>query len=177
MSEQELIAACIKRKSWAMRQLYEQYAPAMLGLCVRYVSDRETGKDVMQEGFIRVFTHIGSYKGSGPFGGWMRRIFVTTALEHLRCNLHPGGLISLDDYREEGAEAESGIIEQLSAEEILRHISGLPGNLRLVFNLYAIEGYSHAEIAGLLGIQEASSRSCLTRARRILQEKLQNRDE
>lgn len=175
LSEQEqLIAACEKKETWAMKKLYEQYAPAMLGICVRYVNDKEIAKDIMQEGFIKIFTKIKTYKGSGSFEGWMRRIFVTTALEHIRNaqNLLFHG--NEQDNYENIADFEISTVEKLSADEILYCISQLSPNLRVIFNLYAIEGYTHVEIARILNIKESTSRSNYMRARQFLQSKLQN---
>ena len=84
MDEQLLIDGCMRGESWARKELYEQYAPAMMSVCMRYVGDRETARDLLQDGFVKIFTKIRSYSGSGAFGGWIRRIFVTTALEYLR---------------------------------------------------------------------------------------------
>lgn len=175
LSEQEqLIAACKEKKAWAMKELYELYAPTMMGVCVRYVQNRETAKDVMQEGFIKVFTHIKQFRGSGSFEGWMRRIFVTTALEHIRNEQPPYSDINEERTDMIREEIEISVIEKLSAEEIMNCILELSTNLRLIFNLYAIEGYSHSEIANMLNIKESTSRTNYMRARRILQEKLQN---
>ena len=174
MSDQEeLIAGCKRKDTWARKKLYELYAPAMLGVCVRYVEEKETARDILHEGFIKIFTKIESYSGAGSFEGWMRKIFVTCALEQLRSAKEFGKTISLDCYNESMEEDETNIVQQLSAEEIVRCINELPSGCRTVFNLYAVEGYSHAEIAQMLNIQEASSRSQFTRARQMLQIKIQ----
>jgi RNA polymerase sigma-70 factor (ECF subfamily) len=175
MSDQEnLIAGCKRKDTWARKKLYEQYAPAMLGVCVRYVEEKETARDILHEGFIKVFTKIESYSGTGSFEGWMRKIFITSALEYLRSAKAFGGTISLDFYNETAENNVTDIVEQLSAEEIVRCINELPAGFRTVFNLYAVEGYSHAEIAQMLNIQEASSRSQLARARQMLQTKIRD---
>ena len=175
MSDQEkLIAGCKRKDTWARKKLYELYAPAMLGVCVRYVDEKEAARDILHEGFIKAFTKIESYSGAGSFDGWMRRIFVTTALEYLRSTKALGGTISLD-YCDEAADTDSAdVVQQLSGAEIIRCINELPSGFRTVFNLYAVEGYSHAEIAQMLNIQEASSRSQFARARQMLQIKILN---
>ncbi|GHT04926.1 DNA-directed RNA polymerase sigma-70 factor [Bacteroidia bacterium] len=146
----------------------------MLGICVRYVAEKETARDILHEGFIKVFTKIDSYSGAGSFEGWIRRIFVTSALEYIRSEKVFNGTINLDYCDEKGENCDTYIVEKLSAEEILHCINELPTGFKTIFNLYAIEGYSHAEIAKMLNIQEASSRSQFSRARQLLQTKIQN---
>ncbi|MDR0541500.1 MAG: sigma-70 family RNA polymerase sigma factor [Dysgonamonadaceae bacterium] len=172
--QQDLIAGCKRKDTRARKKLYELYAPAMLGICVRYVDEKETARDILHEGFIKVFTKIESYSGAGSFEGWMRKIFVTSALEYLRSIKAFGGTVSLDYWNETADNNDTDIVEQLSAEEIVRCINELPPGFRTVFNLYAIEGYSHAEIAQLLNIQEVSSRSQFARARKMLQTKIRD---
>ena len=170
--EKLLIAGCRKNESWAMKKLYELYAPAMLGVCVRYMNDYERAKDVLHEGFIKIFTKINTYSGEGSFGGWMRRIFVTTALELLRDDFSRR-YIDIVEYGEKIETIEISIVEKLSADDILKCISELPKGCQLVFNMYAIEGYSHAEIAQMLNIKEGSSRSQFAYAKQLLQNKIQ----
>lgn len=98
MDEQLLIDGCMRGESWARKELYEQYAPAMMSVCMRYVGDRETARDLLQDGFVKIFTKIRSYSGSGAFGGWIRRIFVTTALEYLRSSENTRLSVGLDGY-------------------------------------------------------------------------------
>ena len=175
MSDQhELIAGCKRKDTWAQKKLYELYAPAMLGVCVRYVDEKEAARDILHEGFIKVLTKIESYSGAGSFEGWMRKIFVTTALEYLRSSKALGGTISIECWDETVDNDSADIVQQLSAEEIIGCINELPAGFRTVFNLYAVEGYTHAEIAEIVNIQEASSRSQFARARQILQAKVRN---
>ncbi|MDD4992283.1 MAG: sigma-70 family RNA polymerase sigma factor [Paludibacter sp.] len=168
-NEQELIAACRDGKSWAQREIYEQHAPTMMSVCFRYVNDRETARDLLQDGFIKVFSKVDTYSGSGSFAGWMRRIFVTTALEHLRQNDALKQSESIDDYNHSIEDVDVSVLENISANDLMRCISELPDGYRTVFNLYAIEGYSHAEIGNILNISENTSRSQFMRARKLLQ--------
>ncbi|MDL2322395.1 sigma-70 family RNA polymerase sigma factor [Bacteroidales bacterium OttesenSCG-928-A17] len=170
--QNRLIAACKKNETWAMKRLYELYAPTMLGLCVRYMSNTENAKDVMQEGFMTVFSKIDTFNASGSFEGWMRRIFVTTALKAIR-KMQLFAWVDVDEYGDSIPDSDYSGLEKLSADEIAGCIAELSTNLRIVFNMYVIEGYSHAEIAQILNIKESSSRSSFTRARQILQTKLQ----
>jgi len=170
--EKSLIAGCKKNESWARKKLYELYAPTMLGLCARYTHDYEKAKDVLHEGFITIFTKIDSYSGEGSLEGWMRRIFVTKAIEFLRID-RLWRHTDIVEYEEIIETVEISAVEKLSAEEILKCISELPEGCRIIFNMYAIEGYSHTEIAGILNISEGTSRSQFSYARQLLQDKIQ----
>ena len=170
--EQRLITGCKKGETWAQKQVYELYASDMFSVCVRYVSDRETARDLLQDGFIKIFTKADSYSGTGSFAGWIRRIFVTTALEYLRQNKAFLESASLDDLSYLIEDEDVSILDKISADDLMTCVSNLPNGYRTVFNLYALEGYSHAEIANLLNISENTSRSQFMRARKILQEKV-----
>ena len=171
-SEQQLIADCRRNKASAQRQIYERYAPAMLGICVRYVGNRETARDVLQDGFIKLFTKIDDYAG-GSFQAWVRAIFVTTALETLRKQDVLRYTVDIDDYHEILEDEDNSIIDQMSGKDLMDYIAKLPDNCRTVFNMYAIEGYSHAEIANILHIKEVTVRSQFCRARKFLKEKIE----
>ena len=171
-SEEELIVAgCKNNETWARKKLYELFAPAMLGICVRYINDFDKAKDILHEGFIRVFEKIYSYTAAGSLEGWMRRVFSTTALEFLRSN-HSLMFVDIIDYDEKIEDTEISAVEILSAEEILKCISELPKGCQLIFNLHAIEGYSLAEVAKMLNISEGTSRSQFAYARQLLQNKI-----
>jgi len=167
--ERELIAGCKEGKSWAQKAIYDLYAPAMMSVCVRYVTDRETARDLLQEGFIKLFTKIDTFSGAGAFAGWVRRIFVTTSLEHLRQNNALKQSYNIDEVGYNLENDEVSAIDQISADDLMQCISQLADGYRTIFNLYAIEGYSHAEIAEMLRISEGTSRSQFMRARKILQ--------
>lgn len=170
MDEKELVAGCKRGEEWACKKIYELHAPVMMGVCVRYVYDRETAKDILQEGFIKVFTKIDSYTGKGVLGAWMRRIFVTTALEYLRQKDALKMSTSIDDHYDSFENSEASAVDLLSAEELMGCIGKLPHGYRTIFNLFAIEGYSHSEIAEMLNIQESTSRSQFLRGKKLLQE-------
>jgi RNA polymerase sigma-70 factor (ECF subfamily) len=174
MDEQLLIAGCKRGESEARRKLYELYASAMMSVCIRYVSNRETARDLLQDGFIKVYTRIDSYSGTGSFGGWMRRIFVTTSLEYLRRNDTFRISTSIDDYEDMAEDDGVSALDEISADELLACIAKLPNGFRTVFNLFAIEGYSHAEIAEMLNIKESTSRSQFIRARKVLQKSVES---
>ena len=167
--EQQLITGCKEGKSWAQKAIYDRYAAAMMSVCVRYVTDRETARDLLQEGFIKLFTKIDSFTGAGAFGGWVRRIFVTTSLEYLRQNDTLKQSASIEEYGNYIENDDVTVLQKISADDLMACVAQLSDGYRTVFNLYAIEGYSHAEIAEMLGISEATSRSQFMRARKILQ--------
>ena len=170
--EHSIVAGCKKNESWARKELYELYAPAMLGVCVRYTNDYEKAKDILHEGFIKVFTKVNMYSEKGSFSGWIRRVFITTALEFIKSDKSLQH-IDIADQEENIEGFENSAIEKLSAEEILKCISELPKGCQLVFNLFAIEGYTHVEIAEMLNIKEGTSRSQFAHAKQLLQNKIQ----
>lgn len=143
----------------------------MLAVCLRYVNDPETARDLMQDGFIKVFTSINTYTGSGAFEGWLRKIFVNCALEYLRRNDVLRESTDLDNTAEL-VQPNSNAISDLSAAELMQLVHDLPAGFRTVFNMFAIEGYSHKEISEALGITESTSRSQYTRAKQLLQKKI-----
>lgn len=174
MDEKLLIAGCRRGEASARKELYERYAPVMLSVCMRYVNDRETARDLLQDGFIKVYTKIGDYAGTGAFGGWVRRIFVTTALEYLRAQENRRQEVRIDGQDDFFEDTNYSALDKLSADDLLFCIAQLPPGYRTVFNLYAIEGYSHSEIAQLLHIQEVTSRTQFIRARNTLQKMVQS---
>ena len=158
------------------KAIYEKLAPKMMSLCIRYMGDREDAKDVLQDGFVTLFSKIDSYSGEGSFEGWARRIFVNTALMALRKN----DALKMSDSLESAAHLQGGEMSQMqsiSYRELLAMIAELPSGYRTIFNMYVVEGYSHKEIAAALGISEATSRSQLMRARTMLQDKIRERSE
>ena len=147
----------------------------MFPLCIRYIGDRIQAEDVLQDGFITLFTKLESYKGDGSFEGWARRIFVTTALMSLR---KKDALKMSDDLESaRGLRTDmSSQTEDIGYKELMQLVMSLPDGFRAVFNMYAIEGYSHKEIAQILGISEVTSRTQFSRARAWLQAKIKNRE-
>ncbi|MDH6357176.1 sigma-70 family RNA polymerase sigma factor [Parabacteroides sp. PF5-9] len=171
MSEQQLIEGCRKGNRNAQKELYDTYSRKMMGVCLRYVNDRETARDLLQDGFVKVFTSIHSYSGNGSFEGWMRKIFVNCALEYLRKSDVLRDATDLE-YSTELVQPASSAISDISAKELLKLVQELPDGFRMVFNLFAIEGYSHKEIGEMLHITESTSRSQFTRAKQLLQRKI-----
>ena len=171
--EAQLIKALRRADPKAQRQLYEKYASRMLGVCMRYVGDQMTAEDILVEGFMKVFSRIEQFKNEGSFEGWIRRIMVNESLGYLRQRKRLQEDLTLDEAH--GVSDEGTLADQaLEAREMMQMIETLPTGYRTVFNLYAIEGYTHAEIANMLGITESTSKSQLHRARALLQQLVMN---
>ena len=153
----------------AQRRVFDALAPKMMAVCLRYMGNKDDAEDVLQEGFVTLFTKIDSYSGAGSFEGWARKIFVNTALMHLRRTDALGLSDDIEEARTLFTE-EATPIENIGYKELLKMISSLPPEYRTVFNMYVMEGYSHKDISDELGCTEATSRSRLQRARLKLQE-------
>ena len=171
----QLIESCMKGDRVAQKAMYDRLAPRMFPVCIRYTGDRTVAEDILQEGFITLFSKLGSYKGDGSFEGWARRIFVTAALMYLR---KKDALKMSDDLEAaRGLKAETASqVENIGYKELMALVMSLPTGFRTIFNMYAIEGYSHKEIADILGISEVTSRSQFSRARAMLQRKIKERE-
>lgn len=168
----QLIESCKKGNRAAQKILYDRLAPRMFPVCIRYIGDRTAAEDILQDGFITLFTRLDSYKGEGSFEGWARRIFVTTALMSLRKK----DALKMSDELEaiRGMKADTtSQTQNVGYKELMKLVMSLPPGFRTVFNMYAIEGYSHKEIAEMLGISETTSRTQFSRARVWLQNKIQ----
>ncbi len=170
-SEEKLIRDCQRGHAGAQRDLYNKYSRKMLGVCLRYVNRQAEAEDVMIEGFMRVFDKIGQFKFEGSFEGWVRRIMVNEALGYLRKNKSIFLSVDVEEVHNEPATFHVDG-DALAAEDLLRLVQELPPGYRTVFNLFALEGYSHEEIANTLGISENTSKSQLSRARALLQKQL-----
>ena len=170
-SEQQLIDLCIKGDRIAQRAIYDRLAPRMFSVCIRYVCDRMVAEDILQDGFITLFSKIGSYKGDGSFEGWARKIFVTTALMYLRKKDALKMSEELENARNLSSDLSSQM-QNIGYKELMKLITSLPAGFRTVFNMYVIEGYSHKEIADMMSITETTSRTQLSRARLWLQSKI-----
>jgi len=165
-----LIKGCKKGRPKSQKALYQRFASAMYGICLQYASSEEDAQDIMQEGFIKVFAKLDQVKNPAAFPGWIRRLMINTALEKYRSQVI---LQRVDDVRGEiHEETDDGIFSKLTSEELMILIQTLSPKYRMVFNLYAIEGYSHQEISEELGISVGTSKSNLSRARGILQERI-----
>ncbi len=167
MDQKQLVKDCIKQKPIAQQQLYQHFAPAMMGVCYRYTKSIHDAEDVLQEGFVKVFLHIQTFNFTGELGAWIRKIMVNTALNYLKRN---------KKYRAEMVFAEMPLhpvsnhnpAVDLDTKQLAELIRQLPTGFQTIFNLYAIEGYTHVEIGEMLGISEGTSKSQYARARYVL---------
>jgi RNA polymerase sigma-70 factor (ECF subfamily) len=166
----KLVRACQESNPVAQRELYDMFKSKMFGICLRYAGNYDDAQDILQEGFMKVFEKIRQFGFKGAFEGWMRKIMVNTALEKYR--LHYRQVPVSDNIAEIEYEQESGIVADIDVAELVKIIQDLSPRYRIVFNLYALEGYSHKEISEMLKITEGTSKSNLSRARTILQEKV-----
>ena len=168
MTEQAIIAGCLHNDSAAQRELYNRFSPKMLSVCYRFAQSREDAEDMLQEGFIKVFTQIHTFQNKGAFEGWIRRIVVHTCINFLKKNKKFNERVDLD-YATMVEVREETIPSIMQARQIIECIRLLPIGYRTVLNLYAMEGYSHKEIGMMLDIEESTSRSQYTRAKSMLE--------
>ncbi len=171
MNEQAIIYGCLHKDPLCQRELYNYFSPKMLGVCYRFASNKEDAEDMMQDGFIRVFTMLHSYAGEGSFEGWVRRIIVNNCINFLKKHKKFNESIGLE-FAEEFTEREESLASRMQGRQVVECIRCLPMGYRTVLNLYAIEGYSHKEISELLGVGESTSRSQYTRAKVLLEKVL-----
>lgn len=174
ISEQTILG-CRHGDRAAQKEIYNALAPKMFVTCIRYMGDRTSAEDILQDGFITLFSKIGSFSGHGSFEGWARRVFVNTALMALRKNDTLKMSEPIDMASNIGAEMPTPI-QNIGYKELMELISSLPTGFRTVFNMYVIEGFSHEEIAETLGISAGTSRSQLQRARMMLKNKIMERE-
>lgn len=149
-------------------ELYRRFSPRMYAVCLRYAGNAEEAEDILQEGFIKVFKKLDSYRGDGSFEGWVRRIFVNTAIEHFRRKKYLQPVTEKEENTIEGSYLS--VLDNLAERDILDLIQQLSPGYRTVFNMYVVEGYTHKEIGDIMGISEGTSKSQLSRAKIILQD-------
>lgn len=172
MSEPNL-QACLRGDRLAQKQFFELFKGKMFALCLRYANSREDAEDMLQEGFVKVFRDLGQYSGAGNFEGWVRKVFVNTALQHLQRQKRSLLITDLDgqDFPD---ETESISPEEPPAKSMIRILHQLPPGFRTIFNLHVLEGYSHPEIAEILGISVGTSKSQLLRAKAYFRKLLES---
>lgn len=169
MTEEALLQACLKNQPAAQQELYSKYSPKMLAVCYRFARNREDAEDMLQEGFIRVFTQIHQFQSKGSFEGWIRRIIVHTCINHIK--KHKKFNDSVDISQAQTLQVrEDSVPSIIQAKQVIECIRMLPIGYRTVLNLFAIDGYSHREISTMLDIEESTSRSQYTRAKAMLEQ-------
>ncbi|MGB0838811.1 MAG: RNA polymerase sigma factor [Chitinophagales bacterium] len=168
--EKAILEGCLQGSRKYQELLYKQYSGKMFAIALRYAKDYHSAEDILQEGFVKVFRNIHRFRGDGSFEGWMRRIFVNTAIEHFRKIVHTAPIMDATGSNKDITNDQT--LSKLAANDLLALVSSLSPGYRTVFNLYVIEGYSHKEIAKMLSISEGTSKSQLARARYLLQDKV-----
>jgi len=167
-SDEDLIRGCRENRRKSQEMLYRRYARIMYNLCLIYESDREKAKDILQESFIKIFRNISGFDSKGSLAGWLKKIITHTAIDHYRKNNRESQFIPIENTAYPVAVEET-VDSDLNTEDIISLVDRLPCGARMIFRLFAIEGYSHKEIAGLLHISEGTSKSQISRAKQLLQ--------
>lgn len=170
-SDKEFIDKCLKNDPRSQELLYKRYAPKMFGICLRFAKNKMEAEDILQDGFIKIFVNLKTYRNEGSFEGWIRRTIINTAINYYKKKTRSFREIDIDDT-EIVHNVGVDVIDKLSTDEMLKLVRELPEGYRLVFNLNVIEGYTHKEIGDMLGISENTSKSQLSRARSALQKKI-----
>ncbi len=174
-AESELISRCLNHEPASQNKLYNLFAPKMFGICLRYAGNKMEAEDIFQNGFLRLFTSLHQYRSEGSLEGWVRRVFVTTAVNFYRHQSKFQLEVDLKEISEIATFSEDAL-SILSTKDLLVIIQGLPAGRRTVFNLYVIEGYDHKEIGGMLGISEGTSKSQLHRAKASIRQLLKEQE-
>lgn len=172
MNESTLITECVKGNAKAQFALFDKFSKKMMGVCMRYFTNIEEAEDVLQEGFIKVFSKLKDFNNSGSLEGWIRKIIVNTALDHIRKNTKFVNDVQIEAVEYHIGENELGLTN-LMAEDLLKLIQSMPEGYKVVFNMFAIEGYTHQEIAETLGVTESTSKSQYLRAKAYLRNKIE----
>ncbi len=169
MTEEAILQGCLKNQPVAQQELYSRYSPKMLSVCYRFARNREDAEDMLQEGFIRVFTQIHQFQSKGSFEGWIRRIIVHTCINHLKKHRKFNDSVDITQAQTVSVREDS-VPSIIQAKQVIECIRTLPLGYRTVLNLFAIDGYTHREIANMLDIEESTSRSQYTRAKAMLEQ-------
>jgi len=173
MSDQKIIEGCAKHNRKAQQLLYDKYSRILLGVCLRYASDKAEAEDILQDSFLKIFFNIKDFTGTGSFIGWLRKIAVNTAITQYHKNLKYRYHVDIEEYVSVEAGVTSFEEDFYTSDELCKVLNELPTGYRMVFNLYAIEGYKHKEIAEILGIDTNTSKSQYSRAKAVIRVKLE----
>lgn len=173
VNDLQIIEGCAKHNRKAQQMLYDKYSRFLLGICLRYAVDKAEAEDILQESFLKIFFNIIDFSGTGSFIGWLRRIAVNTAITHYHKNLKYRYHVEIEEY----VSVETGVTsfeeDFFTSDELYKVLNELPTGYRMVFNLYAVEGYKHKEIAEILGIDTNTSKSQYSRAKAVIRDKLE----
>jgi RNA polymerase sigma-70 factor (ECF subfamily) len=170
---EEIIEKCKRNDREAQKLLFETYSPVLFGICLRYARDKFEAEDTLQDGFLKILNKISDFNGTGSFEGWMKRIIINTAITNYHKNKKHNLNLDIEEIQETNIEGTSYNGSDYTAEELLKIVNTLPEGYKIVFNLYAIEGYKHKEIAEQLNIDINTSKSQYSRAKKLLRKKLE----
>lgn len=173
VDEQQIIEGCARHERKAQQMLYDKYSRFLLGICLRYAEDKAEGEDILQDSFLKIFSNIKDFSGTGSFIGWLRKVAVNTAITHYHKNLKYRYHVDIDEYVSVEAGVTSFEEDYFTSDELYMVLNELPTGYRMVFNLYAVEGYKHKEIAEMLGVDTNTSKSQYSRAKAVIREKLE----
>jgi len=176
ITDEQLVKRCLEKDSVAQEQLFNLYSKKMMGVCLRYTRGEDEAKDVLQMGFIKVFEKLALYNSEGSLEGWIRKVVINTALDNIRKNKKANDNIEIDRIDYQLPNSETNGYDELKVQDLLSVIQSMPVGFRTVFNLYAIEGYSHKEIAQQMNISVSTSKSQYSRARVYLQNRLNKKE-
>ncbi|MFH0841091.1 MAG: sigma-70 family RNA polymerase sigma factor [Bacteroidota bacterium] len=173
MSDAQIIDGCARNDRKAQQELYSRYSGFLLGVCMRYATDKAEAEDILQDSFLKIFFNIKDFSGTGSFIGWLRKIAVNTAITHYHKHLKFRYHIEIEEFV--SAETGTSSFEEdfFTSDELYMVLNALPAGYRMVFNLYAVEGYKHKEIAEMLGIDTNTSKSQYSRAKSVIRDKLE----
>lgn len=173
MSEKQIIEGCARHERKAQKILYEKYSRLLMGVCMRYAGSRAEAEDILQDSFLKIFFRVKDFTGTGSFVGWLRKVVVNTAITHYHVNLKFRYHIEIEEY----VSVESGTAgfdeDYFTSDELYQVLDELPKGYRMIFNLYAVEGYKHKEIAEMMGIDTNTSKSQYSRAKAVIRDKLE----
>lgn len=172
MSDQQMIEGCARHDRRAQQELYDQYSRFLLGVCMRYAVDKSEAEDILQESFLKIYFNIKDFSGTGSFIGWLRKVAVNTAITHYHKNLKFRYHVEIEEYVTLETGQTSFEEDFFTSEELYKVLNDLPAGYRMVFNLYAVDGYKHKEIGEMLGIDTNTSKSQYSRAKAAIREKL-----
>ncbi len=173
MSDPQIIEGCARNDRKAQQELYSRYSGFLLGVCMRYATDKAEAEDILQDSFLKIFFNIKDFSGTGSFIGWLRKIAVNTAITHYHKHLKFRYHIEIEDFVSMETGTSSFEEDLFTSDELYRVLNSLPAGYRMVFNLYAVEGYKHKEIADMLGIDTNTSKSQYSRAKAVIRDKLE----
>ena len=173
VSDAQIIEGCARHDRRSQQELYNKYSRFLLGVCLRYASDSAEAEDILQEVFLKIYFNVTDYSGTGSFTGWLRKVAINTAITHYHRNLKHRYHENIDEYIAVEAGSTSFEEDYFTADELYKTLNELPSGYRMVFNLYAVEGYKHKEIAEMLNIDTNTSKSQYSRARSALRSKLE----